>query len=173
MLDQLPILINPVSFCERGKELVGSLKISELTRLSDGLLDSSGVVEVRFSFDKEGRVPTIQGEIKANLVLECQSCLDKVIYPVDRRIKLGLVLNMEQADRLPSDCEPLILESEKILLSTLIEDELLLALPDFPRHAFSCVEKKPGEAVAIDDNEEQVRTDNPFSVLAKLKNTGD
>ena len=174
MLDQLPILINPVSFCERGKELKGSFKISELTRLSDSLLDNSGVVKVKFSFDKEGRVPTIQGEIKANLVLECQSCLDKVIYPIDRKIKLGVVLNMEQADRLASDCEPLVLSDEKISLIALIEDELLLALPDFPRHQHTCVELDDGETIAIENAQnEQVNSNNPFSVLAKLKNIGD
>lgn len=175
MLDQLPILINPVSFCERGKELEGTLKISELTRLSDSLLDNSGVVEVKFSFDKEGRVPTIRGEIKANLVLECQSCLDEVVCPVDKKIKLGVVLNMEQADRLTSDCEPLVLTDEKISLVDLVEDELLLALPDFPRHQYECAELNDGEAVvAIEsDQTEQVNSNNPFSVLAKLKNTGD
>lgn len=174
MLDQLPILINPTSFCDRGKQLVGHLKISELKRLSAGLFDSSGDVDVQLLFDKEGRVPTIQGVIKANLVLECQSCLDKVVYPIDRAVKLGIVLNMEQADRLASDCDPLILEAEKILLAELIEDELLLAVPDFPRHEHVCVEQDEVKSVVIiEDKQDLTKKDNPFSILATLKNTGE
>ena len=171
MLDRLPVLIDPVNFAERGKRLSGTIEISELTRLSDMLLDNSGVVEIDVSFDKEGRLSTIQGEIKANLIVECQSCLKQFVLPISRNFKLGLVSSLEQADRLASDCEPLILENEKISLNELVEDELLLALPDFPRHDYQCVDRGEVEPAVADD--EQLTTNNPFSVLAKLKNTGD
>ena len=175
MLDRLPILINPISFSERGKRLSGTIEISELTRLSEALADNSGKVALEFSFNKEGRVPTIQGEIKANLILECQSCLENIDWPVKVNIKLGIVQSLEQADRLASDCEPLMLETEKISLNDLVEDELLLALPDFPRHKQHCVDKHGIEEVfeITEKNDEQLKADNPFSVLAKLKNTGD
>lgn len=172
MLDRLPVLIDPVNFAERGKRLAGAIEISELTRLSDMLLDNSGVVEIDLSFDKEGRLSTIQGEIKANLNVECQSCLKQFVLPINRHFKLGLVGSLEQADRLASDCEPFILENEKISLNELVEDELLLALPDFPRHDYPCVDREEVEP-AENEIDEQVRSDNPFAVLAKLKNTGD
>lgn len=114
MLDRLPVVIDPVNFSEKGKRLLGTIEISELTRLSDVLLDTTGVVDIDISFDKEERLSVIQGEIKANLILGCQACLKQLVLPIDRRFKLGLVLSMEQADRLASDCEPLILESQKI-----------------------------------------------------------
>jgi uncharacterized protein len=171
MLDRLPVLINPVSFSEKGKRLVGVIKISELTRLSDVLFDNTGEVEVDFSFDKEGRVPVIDGDIKAILMLKCQACLEKLEWTVNKPIKLGIVLTLEQADRLDSDREPLILEEEKILLANLVEDELLLALPDFPRHNENCVSDQVNEATTVD--EPKIDSNNPFSVLAKLKNIGD
>jgi uncharacterized protein len=172
MLDRLPVLIDPVSFSERGKRLSGTIETSELTRLSDMLLDNSGVVEIDISFDKEGRLSTIQGEIKANLIVECQSCLKQLSLSINRNFKLGLVSSLEQADRLASDCEPFILEDVKISLNELVEDELLLALPDFPRHDYPCVDK--GEVKpTVQDIDGQIRSDNPFAVLAKLKNTGD
>jgi len=173
MLDRLPVLIDPVSFCERGKSLSGTIEISELTRLSDLLLDGSGIVDIDIAFDKEGRVPTIQGEIKANLILECQSCLKQVVLPIERNFKLGLVQSLEQADRLASDCEPLLLEDEKLSLSEIIEDELLLALPDFPRHDYECVDRNELLNTTQNNDDEQQNSNNPFSVLAKLKNTGD
>lgn len=172
MLDRLPIVIDPLSFAERGKRLTGELGISELTRLSILLLDKTGVVDIDISFDKEGRLAVIYGEIKANLILECQSCLSQMTFPIVTSFKLGVVSSMDEADRLASDCEPLILENEKISLADLIEDEILLALPDFPRHDYKCAgEEKASKEVLIE--REQSNPNNPFSVLAKLKNTGD
>ncbi len=173
MLDRLPVLIDPVSFSERGKRLSGKIEINKLVRLSGLLLENAGVVDIDIAFEKEGRLSTIQGGLKANLKLECQSCLKEVTFSIDRDFKLGLVMSLEQADELASDCEPLILESEKISLNELIEDELLLALPDFPRHDYDCVDREEVLQTAEDDNNEQINPNNPFSVLAKLKNTGD
>jgi uncharacterized protein len=109
MLDRLPILIDPLSFAERGKRLLGKIKINELSRLSDILFDSSGEIEIVFSFDKEGRLRVIVGEIKADLIAECQSCLKQVVLPIDKHFKLGMVTSEEQADRLAGDCEPMFL----------------------------------------------------------------
>ena len=173
MLDQLPVLINPLSFCDRGKRLVGAIKISQLARLSDSLLDDSGAISIDFSFDKEERLPTLQGNIKTVLILQCQTCLKQVEWPIDKDFKLGLVTSLEQADRLTSDCEPLLLKDEKILLTDLVEDELLLALPDFPRHNNVCMPEEKDRAVAKSNDAEQLNSNNPFSVLADLKNTGD
>ncbi len=175
MLDRLPVHIDPVSFAERGKQLLGKIKINEMPRLCEILLDNSGEIEINLSFDKEGRVPTIVGKIKANLTLECQSCAEQFVFPVDTHFKLGLVQSLEQADRLPSDCEPKMIENEKILLNELVEDELLLALPDFPKHPYDCFEGEVNGHVndVVVDEPQQVKSNNPFSVLAKLKNTGE
>lgn len=174
MLDRLPILIDPLSFAERGKRLLGKVKINELSRLSEILLDDSGEIEIDFLFDKEGRVPFIEGEIKASLIAECQSCLKQVVLPIDKHFKLGLVTSEQQADRLASDYEPMFLQDEKVSLNELVEDELLLALPDFPKHPEICVEREEFKTATIETvNDEQMDSNNPFSVLAKLKNTGD
>ena len=171
MLDRLPVLIDPVKLSERGKTLSGTIKASELARLSELLLTDSTEIDIVLSFDKEGRTPTIQGRIKIDLTLECQACLEPVNWPIDISFKLGLVLSLEQADRLASDCEPLLLESEKISLNQLVEDELLLAIPDFPRHKHDCAPNNNSQPTK--EETKQSTPNNPFSVLAKLKNTGD
>ncbi len=172
MLDRLPIFIDPLKFSERRKKLSGTLEISELTRLSDILLDNTGKVEVDFSFDKEGRMATIRGEIRVNLKLECQSCLELIDWHEIHSFKLGVVSSLEQANNLSIDLEPLILNDERISVNELVEDELLLALPDFPRHKHVCVETNE-TLPATEKDKEQSNSNNPFSVLAKLKNTGE
>lgn len=174
MLDRLPAFVDPLNFAERGRNIVGAIKTSELNRLSDVLLNNSDKVDINISFDKEGSLSIIEGKIKANLILECQTCLEQLVYSIDRSFKLGVVTSLNQCDKLKGNCEPLILETEKISLNELIEDEILLALPDFPRHTHDCVENS-NDAINETSNHDskQLNSNNPFSILAKLKNTGD
>jgi uncharacterized protein len=75
---------------------------------------------------------------------------------------------------LPEDYEPLMVEEEKILLKNIIEDEILLILPAFPKHQQSCfVQKIDNNSVDPLVNGDKSSPENPFSILAKLKNTGD
>lgn len=93
---------------------------------------------------------------------------------MDIAFKSGVVSSLEEGDRLGLDCEPLLFDGEKISLINLIEDEILLALPDYPKHGYDCMNRRQSES--SDDNEQDnaVKADNPFSVLAKLKkNTGE
>ncbi len=173
MLDRLPSYIDPLSFADRAKQISARVDLQDLSRLSEMLLENSGEVEVNLAFAKEGRLPVVVGELKTNLVLQCQSCLQRLEMTVDQSFKLGMVSSLEQADRLDSDCEPFLLQTEKVSLIELVEDELLLALPDFPRHTEECVQRENEDDVVEAVENEQARSDNPFSVLAKLKNTGD
>ena len=77
-------------------------------------------------------------------------------------------------DRLPEDYEPLLVEEGKIPLKNIIEDEILLILPAFPKHPHTCfVQKFDNNSVVPLVSDEQSTPENPFSILAKLKNTGD
>ncbi|WP_031433447.1 YceD family protein [Methylomarinum vadi] len=173
MLDRLPDFIDPIALAERRRVLSGAIRQSEFARLSEVLADSQGDVRIELSFSKEGRLATIQGTIKTTLTLICQSCLQELSWPIDVAVKLGVVSSLEQADRLAAEYEPLLLKTEKVSLRELVEDEILLALPDFPKHEHNCKESGQEQVPMSADNKEQIRSDNPFSVLAKLKSTGD
>lgn len=175
MLDRLPEIIDPLVFAERRTELKGKLKLNTLLRLSGSLLDDSGNVEVGLFFNKKGRHAFIEGWAKATLLLQCQNCLDSVEMPIAVDIKLGLITTLEQADELPQGYEPLLVDDEKLLLKDIVEDELLLALPAFPKHPQPCVqfETNLNGSVSLAQEVEQSKSENPFAVLAKLKITGD
>jgi uncharacterized protein len=67
-----------------------------------------------------------------------------------------------------------MVEEEKILLKNIIEDEILLTLPAFPKHQHACsVQKTDNSSLQPLVNDGQSSPKNPFSVLAKLKHTGD
>lgn len=172
MLDRLPELIDPLSFADKGSELIGQIDLSSLDRLAEMLADDSGSVAVRLVFGREGRLATIEGRITATLAVQCQNCLQVMDWPVDSKIKLGIVTSMDEADRLPEDYEPLLVGDKKIPLKDIVEDELLLALPAFPKHSEPCIQDKSASGDQESLKDEQSKN-NPFSILAKLKNTGD
>ncbi|MGZ5051891.1 MAG: YceD family protein [Methylobacter sp.] len=176
MLARLPDYIDPLHLAEKRGELKGQIPVSSLDRLKDILSNDAGAVTVELYFGREGRLAKIEGRIEAVLELECQNCLQALQWSVKSDVKLGIVTSIDQADRLPEDFEPLLIEEEgKVLLKDVVEDELLLALPTFPKHQYDCLSSKPGnnKADLPTSDEQQSAAENPFSILAKLKNTGD
>ena len=175
MLDRLPEYIDPLHLAEKRVELKGQIPLNRMDRLAGLLANDSGVVSVELFFGREGKLAKIEGQIKAVLELECQNCLEVVEWPVTSAIKLGIVTSIDQANRLPEDYEPLLVEEEKILLKTLVEDELLLSAPTFPKHQHECFFHSILDNNKVDSlhHNDQLPSENPFSILAKLKKIGD
>ncbi len=165
MSDRLPVLIDPEYLVEKQSELSGQLSLSGFSRLSEFLIVDQGNVDINISFHKEGDIKTVLGHVSAQLFLQCQRCLKPVEIPVDRQFRLGIVRSDAQAGRLPKLYEPLLVDSEQIVFSELIEDELLLAIPDIPRHS----ECKPEQVTFGNIDIEAQAEPNPFAILAKLK----
>ena len=174
MLEQLPELIDPLLCAEKRRSYKGELALSALPRLADVLGEKAGTVAFSMTFDKQGRLAVLQGHLCAVLRLVCQNCLEIFDWPVDVNFNLGIVASDEEAALLPDNFEPLLVSEDKTALKEIIEEELLLTLPAFPKHAESnCFIKKIRFDAAASDAEAYSRPGSPFSVLAKLKNTGD
>ncbi|PKM13149.1 MAG: metal-binding protein [Gammaproteobacteria bacterium HGW-Gammaproteobacteria-3] len=173
MLDRLPEFIDPLAFADKHSELTGRIKLSSLDRLSSVLAENSGTVAVTLVFAKVGRLATVEGRVSATLVVRCQNCLQTMALLVDSTIKLGIVSSMAAADALPEAYEPLWVGDKKIPLKDIVEDELLLALPAFPKHRERCYENAQSVLSQAASKNELSNLNNPFSILAKLKDTGD
>jgi uncharacterized protein len=174
MLDRLPEYIDPLQLADKRGALKGQIPIKSLDRLAEMLVNDTGTITVDFFFGREGRLAKVEGHIETVLELECQNCLEAIKWPVDFTIKLGVVNSIEQANRLPADYEPLLVEEGKIPLKNIIEDEILLILPAFPKHQHTCfVPKFNNNSIDPLVSDKQSSPENSFSILAKLKNTGD
>jgi uncharacterized protein len=141
-----------------------------MNRLSEFLFDKEGGLTVDLHFYKEGKVPTIEGHIEGHLNLICQTCLQSLPWDVRKEVNIGMVQTMEQADRLADGIDPLVITEGKVSFPGIVEDEVIIALPDYPRHAEPCMQYTNVEFVEPEISKDE--PDNPFSVLAKLKNTG-
>ena len=172
MLARLPELIDPLLLADRNASIEGGLLISSFDRLADLLSNDDGSVAIKLYFGRAGKWATVEGQVSTVLALKCQRCLESVEWPVSSNIKLGVVSSSALVDKLPDGYEPLLLiDEDKIPLKNIIEDELLLSLPDIPKHDIDCsAPKTPNETPAPLSKPTRAPTENPFSILADLKN---
>ncbi len=173
MSDRLPEFIDPWHFAEIGKELTGQVRLTNLSRLNEILLDDTGVAEFVFSFHKrENRQVHIAGYVKADLKLECQRCMQPVVISVVSDMDVAVVEGYEEAKLLPDEVEPLLAGEQRVRLNEIIEDELLLALPQVPMHpedeCKAAYENYEGSLEQTADETVEAKP-NPFAVLKDLK----
>ncbi|MGR9086114.1 MAG: YceD family protein [Gammaproteobacteria bacterium] len=169
MLDRLPKYIDPIHLADKRSVLKGRIPLSDFSRLAGMLMDDSGSVAVDLFFAREGRLAILEGRIESTLNLICQNCLQALSWPVDNAIDLGIVSSIEEAKRLPENHEPLVLEGVTILLADIIEDELLLIIPQYPKHQHDCLNQASSPPRSGFEDRKPSRRDNPFSILTNLK----
>ena len=173
MSSTLPDLVDPWRAVDTGAAYAGSLPLSRFPRLRDSLWSSGGeaAFRLRFSRDSEHR-GVVHGEVRARLQLVCQRCMEPLNRDVDASFELALVRGLDEARGLPERYDPLMVSAEPIRPAELIEDELLLALPQIPMHlSGECKPQLPRENGA-----EEVRRSSethPFAALADWKSRSD
>lgn len=165
--------VDPWRLLEQEQLIQGEIKLASMGRLSPLLHDSGGKQEAGFklSFHRDrDRHAVVRCEVSATLALTCQRCLEPMNMPVVIDTRLALVQGMEEAEGLPEALNPLMLADDGLLhIRELVEDELLLAVPDAPKHSEEeCV---PGEADYMEEAvaENTQAEPNPFDILAVLK----
>jgi len=132
----LPKTIDPIRVAKKGGHLHGELVLSQCVRLQ-AICDQANQtadVDLELNMDHQSRVPFIQGMVKAPLNLICQRCNAPMCYKLDISFLLSPVISEEEATRLPNMYEPIIVKDETVLLSEMIEDEILLTLPMVAKH---------------------------------------
>lgn len=166
----MPHQIDPFRLCEARASLAGPIPLKQLQRLLPSLASDSGEIEVVLNFDiDELGVPFMQGELKTELQLICQRCLEPYTFPVNQQSILAWVRTEQEAERLPLRYEAYLVETNPLVLNDVIEDELLLSLPQIPMHdETECTASKWIHQPPQDEQPEDTKA-NPFSVLAKLK----
>jgi uncharacterized protein len=167
MLSRLPERIEPLAMAEAGREFSGSLELAGLARLAPLLSTQQGALSVTLLLDRdEAGTRYLAGRVTGQLQLECQRCLGAMEFALDSEFRLGLVRGEEEAARLPSGYEPLLVGTEPMPLAEIVEDEVLLALPIVALHRdpHPCAARQHQEPLPEGEQRE-----NPFAVLAQLK----
>lgn len=169
MFGELPERIEPLQLAQQGVTLEGSLALGSMERLRDSA-PPDGRVRLRLAFASErGARPTMSGSFDTTLLRVCQRCMQPMLLPLSGEFRVALVADLDAADRLEDKYDVLQVGERPMLLKTIIEDELLLAVPAVTLHPLdACV-----AADWIDDDpgtpQETGERPNPFAVLATLK----
>jgi uncharacterized protein len=117
--------------------LEGSIDAHRLSRVADVLADGPADVRWRIegSADTAGR-PALAIEIIGSVQLTCQRCLDDFAWPVTQRTEVLLAHDEGELAALDAESSAeVVLAEAPVAPLTLVEDELLLALPFAPMHA--------------------------------------
>jgi len=143
----------------------GTLQLTAFKRLRDSLVDAEGEVRFALEFGRDASNQAfVEVRADADLPLLCQRTLERYLHRVRLVQQLGLITSEAQEDALPEQMEPLLVpESGEIPAIDLVEDELILAVPVVPMNPDS--ESPPQEWREEEEEEKQ----NPFGVLAQLK----
>ncbi len=159
-------LADPMAFARDGGSLSGSIEVARLERLHDLLANISGVI----AWEISGREDEDDGGVKrsflwleldGDLQLQCQRCLGPWAFALRLSSCLELIAPgapWPEEDIEDDSCD--VIEAERNLgLLSLVEDEILLALPQSPRHEVCTPpEEAAGKGKA-----------SPFAALAALK----
>ena len=165
---EFPDWINPWTAAQGRRTFGGTIPLKRMKRLRQEIESDEGVAsfEMRFSLDMDKR-PNIELQVEAALTLMCQASLAPYVETVRREALLGVVESESESALLSESLDPVVVDNHRLALATLVEDELLLALPQVPRNPeidpvdFSTAGEEDS-AQAEDAPEERP---NPFAAL--------
>ena len=155
-------------FAAGGGMLEGEVPVARLDRVADQLTVDEGVVcwQLSGSLDAEGK-PRLDLAVSGRLTLRCQRCLggldwDLVIGTALLPVRAGQDLPEDDLENDEADVIEVDGSGEFDVLS-LVEDEIILALPIAPRHADCGMPEAAGTGA---------REQLPFAALAGLQGKG-
>ena len=155
--------IAPLKLAEKQERLTGSVPVSSLHRLRDILYNDKGSVNFDLQFGKDDRGQVIiRGKFNGTLNLTCQRCMQPMELSIGNRISLAVAV-VDNGEPPAEQYEPITLVDNQIALETLLEQEILLALPIAPVHDRS----KCSGSYLVDKY--KARNESPFAVLKNLK----
>jgi uncharacterized protein len=145
--------------------------VAGFARLVESLHDSEGDLDYRVSGDVDRQErPLLRLRVSGAVTLQCQRCLEgfehKIAIDTAVRLVAAHALDAEHDDNPDEpDC---VVASAEFDLAALVEDEVLLALPAYPRHDAGLCSAKPAASETMNAQAAGAKI-LPFSVLQALK----
>lgn len=168
---RLPERVEAYKLAARDEHLEGVMALEGFSRLADEVGEQSGDCRVwlDFGIDAQGR-REIRGRLEADLQLPCRRCLSPMARRVESEFLLGMATSDALAAELPGTHEPVLVENEQLDLLTVIEDELILSLPQVVYHEEAeCRVSRDQLTSGTTSMPSPKPAASPFEVLKRLK----
>ncbi|MGF1698854.1 23S rRNA accumulation protein YceD [Photobacterium makurazakiensis] len=166
---KLPLTVDAVRAAQKKLDYDGIIKVELLERLAASTQSVTRDANVTLSFDFDQRhLAFMRGSADVEVELTCQRCQEgfKHVYSVD--FCYSPLLKPEEADDFPEAYEPAdVDENGEINLIQIVEDELILELPQIAMHDDADC-KASGRNMTFGDIPVADERPNPFAVLKNL-----
>jgi len=162
----LPIQIDPLDLAKNQVQLEGCYTTAKLPRLAEYSPSKDANVHVKLGFRQEtDTLIKVTGNIDLRLRLVCERCLQP--FELDIALEPLFYFDVSGAEPDEEDERDIVQVIGPVDLKSLVEDEVLLALPMIPMH-------EPDQCAASDNRYQEEasrqRSDesHPFAQLAEL-----
>jgi uncharacterized metal-binding protein YceD (DUF177 family) len=166
------MLVDIPALMQRGGSFRATVPVKAFARLGAALGEAGDAdavdVALEFRRDKAGRTRVV-GKCRMRATVLCSGCAEAVAVRLETALDFRIAASEAEAERLMPDVDAVVLDENRATLAALVEDDLLLGLPEQAcaeqrccPHALALVVEGAGDAVP----------DGPFAALAALKRTG-
>jgi len=180
MSREFPDFIDPWKAADGRRSFQGTMPLKRLQRLEpmlapfpagqdeERLARNDAAFSVSFAYDEQGLV-TIQINVTASLPLICQRSLLPYLEMIDRSSLLVVIEQVSDQDLVPESYDPVLVEHRRLAIQDIVEEELLLAVPQVPRNPeVGEIELSTDGKVTIPSDAEKEQSHRPFAGLAGL-----
>lgn len=173
--------VEPERLAAAGTVLSGRVPVAALAGLHALLAategQAAGDAEYRLVFERDGHGRLlVSGEAVATVPMQCQRCLEPVMTPLSVAFSRVVVDSEPEARALPAELDPLLRAQRLMDPAALVEEELMVAMPQVARHETveECGAVARNEALDVPVEDEapppdEGPTQRPFEVLAGLR----
>lgn len=177
----LPSRISLKKILDGNAFIEGLIASDRFSRLSDSVIAMDNYFDVflKSARNLNGKIEIFL-KVNGSVLMQCQRCLDNISVPIDLNTVLTVVAHDDEARASIKNQEPIIIENDALEIDTLVEDEILLALPIIAMHPLkeknqscisSLVEKNfnyVNDESDLIDRRSVLGIDNPFAELKNL-----
>jgi uncharacterized protein len=164
MQQGIPEIIKLFKFASKGLVFSQQYQVKDFPRISKLASNQKSTVDVALNFSlEEGKIPCVKGEVKLDLALTCQRCLNEVSIHLKPKFQLAFLKNEQQGENLEDCFETILNTDEEFSAIEFITDEVLISTPMTPMHEYECQLYEDTQPINTQKHE------NPFAILKQLK----
>ncbi len=173
MSREYPDWISPERAADGKRVFSGTVPLTRMKRLVPLLVSADGDASFIAAFRRDMDKRTIIDlQVEASLSLICQASLEVYDEQVKRRCDLVVIDDDSEQGEIPENYEPVKTEQGRLAIASLVEEELLLGLPQVPRKpGLEAVEYSTGGEVAeaaAPQGQDSEGKSNPFAALQEM-----
>lgn len=163
-----PLSVQPYLLAKKQARLTGELSVSRMPRLYKACTPLHEAVRVAIEFlEYQDDIAQAQITLRTELVLQCCRCLEDIQQEMSIKKCLLIAHSEKSIHNIGDDNDLILCEDNRLDTALLIEDELLLQLPQFPVHQ-NTSQCSSAMLRHIGHFQEKATPHNPFSILKEL-----